>query len=227
VYRFADALAVWDHPFWRENARDDLSAYCEFVRSTDLRLGIEMDFVPGREDRIANLLEANDFDYVVGSVHFVRERAVDHDLYDIWEEIGDPNRVWAAYFNTLAEAAGSGLFDILAHPDLVKIWGNARPAPTRDPRFFYEPVVEAIADSGVAVEVSTAGYRKPVAELYPAPAFAELCVEAGAAFALSSDAHVPEDVGHRYEDAVEAMRGWGVGEIAVFERRQRRLVEIG
>jgi histidinol-phosphatase (PHP family) len=228
IHRFTDALRVWDHPFWQENARDDLAAYCAFVRSdTDLRLGIEMDFVPGREDRIATLLEGHDFDYVVGSVHFVRDGAVDHRVWDVWDEVGDPDRVWGTYFETVAEAARSGLFDILAHPDLVKVWGDERPAPSRDPRFFYEPVVEAVAASGIAVEVSTAGYRKPVAELYPAAAFAEMCVEAGAAFALSSDAHVPEDIGHRYEDAVATMRGWGIDRVAVFERRQRRLEGLG
>jgi histidinol-phosphatase (PHP family) len=227
IHRFTDALQVWDHPFWREQARDDLAAYCEFVRSTDLRLGIEMDFVPGREDRIANLLAAHDFDYVVGSVHFVRHNAVDHRVFDIWDEVGDPDRVWAGYFEALAGAAGSGLFDILAHPDLVKVWGEGRPTPTRDVRFLYEPVVEAIADSGIAVEVSTAGYRKPVREIYPAPAFAEMCVDAGAAFALSSDAHEPENIGYEYGRAVEEMRGWGVSELAVFERRERRLEELG
>ena len=83
------------------------------------------------------------------------------------------------------------------------IWSRsgarARPLPERDPRSFYEPAVEAIAESGVAVEVSTAGLRKPVGELYPSQAFAEMCVEAGAAFALSSDAHLPEQVGYGYD----------------------------
>ena len=227
VHRFADALDVWDHPFWKENARDDLTAYCEFARSAGLRVGIEMDFVPGREDRIANLLDAHEFDYVVGSVHFVRDGAVDHDVYDVWRGIGDPDRVWGEYFDTVAESALSGLFDILAHPDLVKIWGDGRPAPSRDPRFYYEPAVEAIAEHDVAVEVSTAGWRKPVAEPYPAPALAEMCVEAGAAFSLSSDAHAPEHIGYRYDDAVELMRGWGIGEIAVFDQRNRRMVELG
>src|SRR6059058_4292284 len=70
IYRFTAALDVWQHPMWRENDVDDLDAYCEFVREeTDLRLGIEADFVPGREDRLANLLEAREWDYVVGSVH--------------------------------------------------------------------------------------------------------------------------------------------------------------
>lgn len=227
VYRFADALAIWDHPLWRENARDDLASYCAFVRTTDLRLGIEMDFVPGREDAIANLIDAHDFDYVVGSVHFVGDGAVDYDGFDVWRSESDPDRLWRRYFEILAEAARSGLYDILAHPDLIKYWGPRRPSPARDPRFHYEPAIEAIAESGVAVEVSTAGLRKPVGEIYPADGFAEMCVEAGAAFALSSDAHVADHVGYEYQRAVEAMRGWGVGELAVFERRERRLEELG
>jgi histidinol-phosphatase (PHP family) len=227
IHRFSESLEIWDHPFWRENALDDLGAYCEFVRQTPLRLGIEMDFVSGSEDRIANLLDSYEFDYVVGSVHFVREHAVDHDVYDIWDSVGDPDRVWKLYFDMLAAALRTGLYDIAAHPDLVKLWGGARPAPTRDPRFYYEPAIEAIAESGVAVEVSTAGWRKPVDELYPAPAFAEMCLDAGAVFALSSDAHVPEQIGYEYERAVEVMRGWGIEQIAVFEGRERRLEPLG
>jgi histidinol-phosphatase (PHP family) len=223
VYRFRAALDLWRHPFWEEQARDDLDEYCEFVRGTPLRLGIECDFVPGAEDRTAALLEARPFDYVVGSVHFLGERAVDHEGFDVWEGSGDADQIWRRYFETLAECARSGLFDILAHPDLVKVWGRARPAPERDPRHYYEPAVEAIAESGIAVEVSTAGLRKPAAELYPSPAFAEMCVEAGAAFALSSDAHLPEQVGYGYDRALELLAGLGVEELAVFERRQRRM----
>jgi len=83
--------------------------------------------------------------------------------------------------------------------------------------------VEAIAAAGAAVEVSTAGLRKPVGELYPAPAFAEMCVEAGVPFALSSDAHLPEQVGYGYDRAVAFLEGLGVREICAFEGRRRRL----
>jgi histidinol-phosphatase (PHP family) len=227
VHRFTQSLEIWRHPFWERWARDDLDDYCDFVAASPLRLGIECDFVPGAEDRTASLLESQPFDYVVGSVHFVGTGAVDMDEFAVWEGSSDPDEVWRRYFETLAEAARSGLFDILAHPDLVKIWGSARPAPTRDPRFHYEPAIEAIAESGIAVEVSTAGLRKPVAELYPSQAFAEMCVDAGATFALSSDAHVPEQVGFGYERAVEFLDGLGVAEICVFEARQRRLAPIG
>jgi histidinol-phosphatase (PHP family) len=229
VYRFRQALDLWRHPLWIENAVDDLDAYCEFVRGTPLRLGIECDFIPGAEERIAALLEARDFDYVVGSVHFIGEgdAAVDHEGFDVWEGDGDPDEIWRRYFQMLAECARSGLYDILAHPDLVKVWGRARPLPERDPRTFYEPAVEAIAESGIAVELSTAGLRKPVGELYPAFEFAELCVEAGAPFALSSDAHLPEQVGFEYQRAVEFLDRLGVEEICVFEQRQRRLAPLG
>jgi histidinol-phosphatase (PHP family) len=133
--------------------------------------------------------------------------------------------VWAAYFETLGEAARTGMFDVLAHPDLVKVWGDR--IPDGDLRRFYDRAMDGIADSDVAVEVSTAGLRKPVAEIYPARPFLEMCLEAGRPVALSSDAHVPEQVGHEYERAVEWLGEIGVTELAVFERRERRLEPIG
>ena len=228
VHRFAQALDVWRHPFWRESARDDLDAYCAWVREeTDLKLGIEADFVPGHEDRMGSLLECREWDYVVGSVHFLRDAAVDHEGYDVWERSSDPERVWSRYFETLGEAARSGLFDILAHPDLVKVWGSERPRPRGDLRRFYERAMDGIAESRIAVEVSTAGLRKPVGEIYPAREFLALCVEAGCPVALSSDAHAPGDLGAGYEQALELLDGLGVSELCVFEKRERRLAPIG
>ena len=228
IYRFSAALGIWEHPFWRRYAHDDLDAYCGFVREeTDLKLGIEMDFVPGREDRIANVLERCEWDYVVGSVHFLRDHSVDAEDYSIWGTGESPDKIWRRYFETVAEAARSGLYDIMAHPDLVKVWGRAAPIPEGDLRRYYEPAVEAFADSGVAVELSTAGWRKPVGEQYPALPFLEMLLDAGCPIALSSDAHEPEQLGFEYERAVELLENAGVHEIAVFERRQRRLEPIG
>jgi histidinol-phosphatase (PHP family) len=228
IHRFQQALAIWDHPFWRSYAVDDIDAYCEFVRErTDLRLGLEMDFIPGREDRTANLIDRLDLDYVVGSVHFLGELAVDDDDYDVWERAKSPEDVWRRYFETVAQAASSGLFDILAHPDLVKVWGPSRPTPAGDLRRYYEPAIAAIADADIAVEISTAGLRKAVGEIYPAPAFLAACVEAGTPVALSSDAHVPQDIGFAYDKALALLESLGVGELAVFDRRERRLDAIG
>jgi histidinol-phosphatase (PHP family) len=228
IYRFSAALEIWDHPFWRRYAVDDLDAYCAFVREeTDLRLGIEMDFVPGREDRIATQLDGRDWDYVVGSIHFLRDQSLDTEDYSIWGSGESAERVWRRYFETVAESARSGLYDIIGHPDLVKVWGASAPQPDGDLRRFYEPAVEAFADAGVAVELSTAGWRKPAAEQYPATPFLEMLADAGCPLALSSDAHVPDQLGYGYERAVELLESVGVGEIAVFERRTRRLEAIG
>jgi histidinol-phosphatase (PHP family) len=228
VYRFTQALDVWTHPLWREYAHDDLDVYCEFVRErTDLRLGIEADFVRGSEDRMANLLQARDFDYVVGSVHFLRDHALDTDDYSVWGTGRSAEEIWREYFLTLGEAARSGMFDILAHPDLVKVWGRDTPVPEGDLRRYYELAIDGIAESGIAVEVSTAGLRKRAQEIYPAPAFLEMCLEAGAPVALSSDAHRPEDVGADYDQALELLDRLGVGELCVFHRRERRLEPVG
>jgi histidinol-phosphatase (PHP family) len=228
VYRFTAALDVWRHPLWREFAHDDIDEYCAFVREqTDLRLGIEADFIPGGEDRMANLLQARDFDYVVGSVHFLGDHALDMDDHGVWTSGRSPEEIWRSYFQTLGEAARSGLFDILAHPDLVKVWGGDRPLPEGDPRCYYELAMEGIVESGVAIEVSTAGLRKRAQEIYPAPAFLEMCLEAGAPVALSSDAHRPEDVGADYELVLELLDRLGVGELCVFEHRARTLQPLG
>jgi histidinol-phosphatase (PHP family) len=151
----------------------------------------------------------------------------DTEEFSVWLAHESPERIWSRYFEALGEAAQSGLFDILAHPDLVKVWGRERPLPRGDLRRFYYEAMEVIADIDVAIEVSTAGLRKPVGEIYPAPAFLEMAIDAGKPLALSSDAHVPDDLGHAYDEAVELLESLGVKEIAVFEGRQRRLEPLG
>jgi histidinol-phosphatase (PHP family) len=229
VHRFTAALDVWQHPFWRESATDDLDAYVSFVREeTDLKLGIEADFISGREDRMANLLGQHEWDYVVGSVHFLGDYAVDFDdETDIWKHETTPERIYKRYFEALAQSALTGAYDIISHPDLVKIWGSARPAPQKDHRFYYEPAIEAMLDANVAMEVSTAGLRKPVGEIYPARAMLEMAVDAGIPIALSSDAHIPGHLAYGYDEAVKLLTDCGVTEIAVFEKRVRRLEPLG
>jgi histidinol-phosphatase (PHP family) len=228
VHRFVQSLEVWTHPWYRHWAKDDLDEYCDFVHDSGLKLGIEADYLPGREDRVANLLDGRPWDYVVGSIHFLSDEAVDlhgepdWQEWDVWRS-ADPEKVWTRYFEALGEAARTGMFDILAHPDLVKVWGQGVPVPDGDLRRFYERAMDGIAESDVAVEVSTAGLRKPVLEIYPSRAFLEMCVEAGRPVALSSDAHLPEQLGYEYERALELLDDVGVREIAVFEGRERRL----
>ncbi len=232
IHRFVQSLEIWSHAWYRHWAHDDVDEYVEFLRAEGLKVGVEADFLPGREDRVANFLDEREWDYVVGSVHFLRDDAIDFhgepgwEPWDIWRG-ADPDKVWARYFETLGEAARSGLFDVLAHPDLVKVFAGRVPVPDGDLRRFYERAMEGIAESDVAIEVSTAGLRKPVGEIYPAPAFLELCLEAGRPVALSSDAHRPEQLGFEYERALELLGDLGVSEIAVFAGRERRMEALG
>jgi histidinol-phosphatase (PHP family) len=231
VYRFTQALDVWRHDLWVASATDDIDAYCAFVREeTDLRLGIEADFIPGREDRMAELLDAREWDYVVGSIHFLGDGSLDYAKYDVWNRASSADKVWSTYFRWLGELAQTGMYDVLAHPDIVKYWGAddpARPWPEKDLRHYYDLAMEAIADSGIAVEVSTAGLRKPVGELYPSRQFLEMVVDAGNPIALSSDAHTPDDLGSGYDEALAVLDELGITELCVFEGRERRLEPIG
>ncbi|MGK2956166.1 MAG: histidinol-phosphatase HisJ family protein [Solirubrobacterales bacterium] len=226
MYRFTEALSVWSHPFWEEWALDDLDMYCETVASSPIKLGIEADYVLGAEDRLEEMLSKRPFDYVIGSVHFIGGKSIDTEDFTVWDDTGDADEIWSRYFETLARAATSGLFDILAHPDLVKVWGRARQQPSRDLRFFYEPAIEAIVEAGVTVEVSTAGLRKAVGEIYPSPGFMDMCVDAGASFALSSDAHEPGQIGFEYDKALEFLSDHGVSEIATFKGRKRTMTSL-
>src|SRR6185503_15737140 len=111
VYRFREALDVWRHPFWEECATDSLDEYVGFLvemrqRGHAVKLGLEVDWIAGREEEIARLIDGRPWDYIIGSVHFIADRAVDHDGYDIWLS-SSPDEVWAAYFEALGEAAES------------------------------------------------------------------------------------------------------------------------
>jgi histidinol-phosphatase (PHP family) len=231
VYRFRQSLAIWRHPFWEQCALDDLDAYCDFVLDMKraghpVKLGLEVDWVRGREQQISRLISERPFDYIIGSVHFISDHAVDHDGYDAWRQ-SNPDQVWSDYFGALGEAAASGLFDIIAHPDLVKVWGAERPLPSREPRAFYELAVDQIAGADVAIEVSTAGLRKPVGEIYPARELLDMVVAAGKPVALSSDAHEPHLVGYAYASAIEYLRSAGVDELATFTQRRRTQEPLG
>jgi histidinol-phosphatase (PHP family) len=231
VDRFREALAVWRHPFWVENAVDSLDDYVDFLLAMreagyPVKLGLELDYIPGREEELAALVEGRPFDYVIGSVHFIADRAVDHEGYDAWRDAA-PGEVWREYFETLGRAAASGLFDVLAHPDLVKVWGAGRPAPPEPAATYYELAIDAIREADVAVEVSTAGLRKPVGEMYPSPELLRMLLAAGKPVALSSDAHVPEHIGFGYDQALAMLQDAGVDELSVFDRRARRLEPLG
>ena len=221
VHRFREAREWLDNDWWRGEAELSVDEYCEAVRDARERhglpvlVGIEMDWLPDRAEEVARLLEGRPFDIVLGSVHWLGALAVDHPDYPAWDRL-PAERVWAAYLGELRAAAGSGLFDVLAHPDLPKVFGHPLPAALADDM---SETVAAIAASGVAIECSSAGLRKPIGELYPDPDLLAAFRSAGVPVTLSSDAHVPADVGRDYATAVAALRGAGYETLTRFAGR--------
>jgi histidinol-phosphatase (PHP family) len=227
VYRFAQARDWSEDRWWREEATEDADAYCEAVLGAGasglpVLLGIEMDWLSHRRAEIAAFLEDRPFDVVLGSVHWIGALAVDDPGAADWG--GRPaGEVWSAYLAELVAAAESGLFDVLSHPDLPKVFGSRLPESLQHAM---DEAVAAIAATGIAVECSSAGLRKPVGELYPEPALLARFRQAGVPATLSSDAHRPEDVARDYATAVAALRGAGYETITRFSRRQATQVPI-
>jgi len=220
VHRFALARDWHQNPWWREEATEDIDAYCaalERARAEGLPVlvGVEMDWLPDRVSEIADVVRGRPFDIVLGSVHWLRERAVDHPDYLAWDTL-DAEEIWERYLDELVAAACSGLFDVLAHIDLPKVFGHAPPASARAR---WPEVIAQIAQTGVAVECSSAGLRKPVRELYPNPDLLGLCAAAGIPVTLSSDAHRPEDVAADYPTAVAALGAAGYTQLTRFAGR--------
>jgi histidinol-phosphatase (PHP family) len=187
-----------------------------------VRLGIEVDFIPETLPRLRTLLADFPFDYVMGSVHYVDGWGFDDPRYLEGYEGRDIFALWSRYFELLAEAAECGLFDVLAHPDLVKKFGFR---PEEDVSALYEKCLDRVA-AGLVVEVNTAGLRKPVNEIYPSRRFLEMCGEREISVTLGSDAHRPEEVGRGFEEALELLRLAGYESLTAFKARQRDYVQL-
>ncbi|HTI32590.1 MAG TPA: PHP domain-containing protein [Miltoncostaea sp.] len=228
VYRFSEAHGWLGNPFWREESTEDADAYCAAVVAAreeaglPVLLGVEMDWLPDRTAEIAAFLDGRPFDVVLGSVHFIDGRAIDDPTAEDrdWLPVEE---LWTRYLGELTAAAGSGLYDVMSHPDLPKVFGRRIPAHLDR---LLDDAVAAIADAGVAVECSSAGLRKPVAELYPEPGLLARFRRAGVPVTLSSDAHAPGDVGRDFATAVAALRGAGYETITRFSRREPSQVTI-
>ena len=224
AYYFKQTGSLWTVPDQTEQCVHDLDAYVDAVvqareRGLPVKLGLEVDYVPGREDETHELLAPYPWDYLLGSVHHVDGFGVDGEPR-LLDEVG-VEEAWRRYFETLAAAARSGLFDSLSHPDLVKIFGE------RAMSFDYSGVADAIAESGIAVEVSTAGLRKPVRELYPHPDLLAACRRRGVPVTTGSDAHAPDLVGQDFDRARELLRSAGYETVTVFEQRRARQEPLG
>lgn len=219
--------------YFAHHATADLDQYVEKVlqaRAAGLPvvLGLEVDYYPGRMDAVAALLAGYPFDVLLGSVHWLGSWLFDN-LEDRPSQLEWDRRavedVWRAYTEALEELAASKTVDVLAHPDLVKLTG-------RFPSAGYlaeceERIAEAASASGLAAEISSAGWRKPVNEAYPSPSLLSRFFAHAVPITTASDSHGPGQVGGRSSELAELARAAGYGSLRAFRRRSGLDVPIG
>jgi histidinol-phosphatase (PHP family) len=220
---FADHMPVMPEPqFCMSDA--DLPVYVSRVlelreRYRDritIRLGCEMDIVPGRIDDIEHIIAAYPFDYVIGSIHYLNDWPFDQRQYRGVFEDGDVDAIYRRYFESLIEGAGLGFFDIIGHIDIIKCLGYF---PTDDVPAIFGDVAAALASHGLAVELNMSGLDKPCAEQYPSAILLAILAEHGIPVTVGSDAHAPDQVARHYDLARDLLIAAGYDSVLTFDRR--------
>jgi len=216
--------------YWSFHATADLDEYVETVlearrQGLPVVLGLEVDYYRGRMDDVAELLAGYPFDVLLGSVHWIGAWRFD-DLRDAVSMAEWPARsvdaCWDAYTEALEELAATGTCDVLAHPDVVKVAGQV----PENPKEWWDRIADAAASSGMAAEVSSAGWRKPVGEQYPAEGLLARFAAKGVPFTLASDAHRLEHVADRSSELRAMLESAGVARLTGFRRRQAHTLPL-
>ena len=211
--------AYWDH-----HARVDLDDYVEVVQAVKAEglpvvLGLEVDYYQGRMDQVARLLADYPFDVLLGSVHWLGAWRFDvlnePETLAEWD-VRQVDQVWDEYTGAMEELAASGACDVFAHPDLVKIAGRVPAVPDE----YYDRIAEAAARSGMAAELSSAGWRKPLGEEYPAPPLLARFIDRGVPLTTASDAHALPDVADRVDDMRDLLVRAGVPRLQGYRERR-------
>jgi histidinol-phosphatase (PHP family) len=221
-----------DFDDWRMH-RGEMSRYVDAVEEAraaqpglPVRLGLEVDYLDEGGAWLDTLESMARWDYLLGSVHYLPGGwDVDNPKWlalGRWEQ-QTVEEVWEAYFAAYERCIRSRRFDFCAHPDLVKKFGHR---PGGDLRRYYDPVVQAVVDTGGVLELNTAGLRNSAGEQYPSQGFLEVLAEAGAPIVISSDAHRPADVGRDFDRALTLAREAGFRQTIRLQDRQRTLVPL-
>jgi histidinol-phosphatase (PHP family) len=191
----------------------------EFAGRIDVLLGLEADYAEGHEDALREILSLHAWDVVLGSVHWVAGDWIDAPGSGRRHDAEGSVFLWCEYFRLLGKACAASLFDVMTHFDLPKKFGHRMPPEAAAAE---AGAVSAARAAGVAIEVSSAGLRKPVGEEYPAPPLLRKLVAAGVPVVFSSDAHAPAEVAWQRERVIAAARSAGAKEHLSFRGRHRR-----
>lgn len=213
-----------DHDMYFEDLnlpliREVAKAYPEL----NVRVGLEVDYRAGEEMKIKNVLKTFDFDYVIGSVHEIKQWLFDYPEEAQRHREMDPDQLYISYFSLVEKAAKSHLFTTIGHFDLIKLFGVR---PSTDVRELAEKAIRAIAENDLVAELNTAGRYKPVGEFYPEEKLIREMVNHGIEFTLGSDAHEPKFVGRDLQEGIQWLKSCGVKRLISFQQKERLIFSI-
>jgi histidinol-phosphatase (PHP family) len=215
----AEAAEVWDAELGADLDQYVETALAARAAGLPIVIGLEVDYIPGRMAEVATLLGGYPFDVLLGSVHWVGAWFFDvMDMAAAQQEWANRSveRAWDDYTRALAELAGTGAVDVLAHPDVVKVTGRRPAAPAE----FYDRIAEAARSCGLAAELNSSGWRKPCAEAYPAPALLDRFRKLEVPITTASDGHQLDQVSWRIGDLTAMARAAGYDEVTTFRARR-------
>jgi histidinol-phosphatase (PHP family) len=215
-------LAALAESYWRDHVSGSVADYVKVVEAAKrdglpVLLGIELDWLQGHEETLRQFVAPYDWDVVLGSVHYIGAWGFDcSEFIEEWDK-RPVEEAWAEYGALVNEMAASGLVDVVAHPDVPKVFGH-RPS---DETPLHDAILAGAMATGTAVELNSNGLRKPCREIYPAQPLLKRAHDLGLPITLASDAHVPERVGADFD----ALRAWaqraGYSEASAFVERRR------
>ena len=195
----------------------------KYKKRITVKFGLEGDFFPGTERWVKDFSSGHEFDYIIGSVHYLGEWGFDNPVFVHKYEERNIDEVYSQYFDHVKRSAAAKLFDIIGHCDLVKKFGHR---PTKNMEDVLREVFKVVKGADIAVEINTSGLRKPVKEVYPSEQILRILSEYRVPLTLGSDAHTPSDVGKDFEVAKELVEKYGGGRISLFTQRQRSEAKI-
>ena len=212
------AIRIEDIPVMTSQILDLKSKYEGQIK---IRYGIELDYFPGHEHELKEIIESIPVDYVIGSVHFIGNWNFDTDmsLYGKWSN----DKLYEKYFHLVQQAARSDLFDIIGHMDIIK---KFRIYPETNQDILFEDTIKVIKEHNLVVELNTGMLDRPCAEFSPGPRLLEFCYKYNIPITLCSDAHRKDQIARHYDLAIEVLGQTGYKEITGFNNRIRRIIRL-
>ena len=222
----ADRNSEWAMPEsqYSEHYREMLAVRDQFRKEIPVRISVEADYVEGFEAELRRFLDEYEFDYVLGAVHFMDGWLIDAPENSDRYRDGNVAEIYRRYYLQMAKAVRTGLFDVMAHLDLPKKFGHP---PDGDVSAELDELLDTIEATGTVVEVSTAGLRKPIGEIYPSPAIITEIAKRNIAIVLSSDAHAPGEIAAGFTSTIRLLRDLGIHQVTTFAGRKKTVVPLG